>query len=114
MGRAFSARELHEAARPAAPNLGLTTAYRAIERWREERLVEDAGSRDGEAVVVMCSAPGHHHHLVCVDCGATSILDGCALTSAAEAAAKTGFTLLDQALGALPARCAGCAGRDAA
>ena len=34
--RAFSVRELHTAARDAAPRLGLTTAYRTMERWREE------------------------------------------------------------------------------
>ena len=36
MNRAFSVRELHTAARDAAPRLALTTAYRTIDRWREE------------------------------------------------------------------------------
>ena len=66
MGRAFSVRELHTAALPQAPRLGLTTAYRAVERWREEGFVEHAGTRDGEAVFVLCGAAGHHHHLVCI------------------------------------------------
>ena len=62
IGHAFSARERHEHARRDQPRLGLTTAYRAIERWRGEGLVEDAGTRAGEAVFVMCGEDGHHHH----------------------------------------------------
>jgi Fur family ferric uptake transcriptional regulator len=113
MDRAFSVRELHMAARAEAPNLGLTTAYRAVERWRDEGFVEEAGSRGGEAVYVMCSAQGHHHHLVCVECGATSLLEGCALESVRRASDAAGFELLDGALAALPARCADCAPSDA-
>jgi Fur family ferric uptake transcriptional regulator len=108
MGRAFSVRELHAAARRAAPRLGLTTAYRAVERWRREGVVEPAGSRSGETLFVMCAARGHHHHVVCIECGATSVLEGCALGSVREATAAAGFELLDHELGALPARCGAC------
>jgi Fur family transcriptional regulator, ferric uptake regulator len=109
MGRSFSVRELHAAALPKAPRLGLTTAYRAVERWRETGFVEPAGTRAGEAVYVLCGAAGHHHHLVCVRCGATSVLEGCALEPARAASAAAGFELLDRELGALPARCGDCA-----
>ncbi|HEX2376484.1 MAG TPA: transcriptional repressor [Gaiellales bacterium] len=109
MSRAFSVRELHAAALPKAPRLGLTTAYRAVERWRDTGFVEPAGTRDGEAVYVLCGAAGHHHHLVCVRCGATSVLEGCALEPARAASAAAGFELLDRQLGALPARCGDCA-----
>ncbi len=109
IGHAFSARELHAAARHDRPRIGLTTAYRAIERWRDEGLVEDAGTRAGEAVFVMCGADGHHHHLVCVDCGAVSTLEGCALVSLRRAAESVGFEISDRALQSLPGRCARCA-----
>jgi Fur family transcriptional regulator, ferric uptake regulator len=110
IGHAFSARELHERARRDQPRLGLTTAYRAIERWRGEGLVEDAGTRSGEAVFVMCGEDGHHHHLVCEQCGAITTLEGCALTPLRDAAAAVGFALSDRALASLPGRCARCAG----
>lgn len=109
IGHAFSVRELHETARRDQPRLGLTTAYRAIERWRDQGLVEDAGTRAGEAVFVMCGADGHHHHLVCVECGAISTLEGCALASLRQAAESVGFELSDRALQSLPGRCARCA-----
>jgi Fur family ferric uptake transcriptional regulator len=113
MGRAFSVRELHTAAKQAEPKLGLTTAYRTVERWREEGWAEDAGTRGGESVYVLCAAQGHHHHVVCVDCGATALLEGCALEPVRDSARTAGFDLLDSALGSLPARCAGCADADA-
>ena len=109
IGHAFGVRELHETARRDQPRIGLTTAYRAIERWRDDGLVEDAGTRSGEAVFVMCGADGHHHHLVCVDCGAISTLEGCALVSLRQAAEAVGFELSDRALQSLPGRCARCA-----
>ena len=109
MDRAFTVRELHTAARVAMPSLGLTTAYRAVERWREEGWVEDAGSRSGENVFVLCEARGHHHHVVCVECGRTALLEGCALEPVRAAADEAGFDLLDPALAALPARCRACA-----
>jgi len=107
---AFSVRELHAAARADQPRIGLTTAYRAVERWRDEGLVEEAGTRAGETVFVMCGADGHHHHLVCVECGAISTLEGCALEPLRDAAQAVGFELNDRALAALPGRCARCAG----
>jgi Fur family transcriptional regulator, ferric uptake regulator len=112
MDRAFSVRELHAAARRTEPKLGLTTAYRTVERWREEGWAEEAGSRGGEAVYVLCAAQGHHHHVVCVDCGATALLEGCALEPARDSARSAGFDLLDAALAALPARCSSCAESD--
>ncbi|HUZ83489.1 MAG TPA: transcriptional repressor [Gaiellales bacterium] len=110
---AFSVRELHETARGAAPGIGLTTAYRAVDRWQRDGLVEQAGRRSGEAVYVLCSAGGHHHHLVCNECGAVTTLDGCALSPVRDAARVLGFQLDDQALQALPGRCARCAARAA-
>lgn len=114
MGRAFSVRELHTAAQQTVPKLGLTTAYRAVERWRAEGWVEEAGTRSGEGVYVLCGEQGHHHHVVCVECGATALLEGCALEPVRAASRSAGFELQDDALGTLPGRCAGCAEADAA
>jgi len=112
MNHAFSVRELHAAAQRSVPGLGLTTAYRAVERWREEGWAEQAGMRGGESVYMLCDARGHHHHLVCIDCGRTGLLEGCALEPVRAAAQTAGFDLLDPALAALPARCRSCASAD--
>src|SRR4029078_13403922 len=92
--------------------VALTPALRRVRRWREEGRAKEAGTRGGEAVYVLCAAQGHHHHVVCVDCCATALLEGCALEPARESARPAGFDLLDAALGSLPARCQACAGAD--
>lgn len=109
LDHAFSAHELHAAAKELQPGIGLTTAYRALERWRTDGTIEQAGSRDGEAVYLMCSVGGHHHHLVCTTCGSITTLDGCALTPVMDAAKSVGFRLNDEALSSLPGHCARCA-----
>jgi Fe2+ or Zn2+ uptake regulation protein len=106
--RAFSVRELHESARAAEPRLSLATAYRTVDRWRSEGMCEDAGARGGEAVVVMCGRAGHHHHVVCTGCGAESVLDRCPMDDLRAAAARAGFELAEDALGAVPGRCQEC------
>ncbi len=113
MGRAFTVRELHDAAVEQQPALGLTTAYRAVERWREEGFAEEAGRRGDEATYVFCTASEHHHHIVCVQCGATATLSGCVIEPVRNAVAEAGFELIDEALGALPARCRACAAANA-
>ena len=109
MGRAFTVRELHDAALKDQPKLGLTTAYRAGDRWREEGFAEEAGRRGDEATFVFCTDVAHHHHVVCVDCGATTTLEGCVIEPVRRAVSAAGFQLIDEALGALPARCTVCA-----
>lgn len=106
--RAFTVRELHEAARAAEPRLSLATAYRAVDRWREELACEDAGSRGGEALVVMCDLAGHHHHVVCTSCGAEAVLEGCPMDEVRAAATRAGFELAEDALGVIPGRCEAC------
>jgi Fe2+ or Zn2+ uptake regulation protein len=107
-GRAFSIRELHDAVRAGRPGLGLTTVYRTVERWREQERAEQAGARDGEAVFVLCAHTGHHHHIVCVDCGAEAVIDRCPLDALRDSVEQAGFRLADGALRSIPARCAQC------
>ena len=109
MGRAFSVRELHTAARAMSQASGSRPPTAPWSGGRT-RVSSSSGNRAGEAMYLVCDAHGHHHHVVCVECGATSILKGCALSSALEASAAAGFELLDRELGALPARCGPCAG----
>lgn len=106
--RAFTVRELHETARASESRLSLATAYRAVERWREELLCERAGSRGDEALFVMCGRHRHHHHVVCTVCGAEAVVDGCPMDEVRAAAARAGFELADDVLNAIPGRCERC------
>jgi hypothetical protein len=85
----------------------------AVETGRNRRnraALLAAGRSIGHAFSVreLCGADGHHH-LVCVECGAVSTLEGCALEPLRAAAEAVGFELADRALASLPGRCARCA-----
>jgi Fur family transcriptional regulator, ferric uptake regulator len=90
---AFTARELYE--RLQGPGrVGLTTVYRNLARLQEEGVVREMGRRGGEVVFLACTAGGHHHHLVCVNCGVVVRSDVCRCDELErELTRRHGFTL---------------------
>ena len=65
-----SAQNLHRSMREAGSAIGLATVYRTLQALAA-RGEADALSREGEHVYRAC-LPGHHHHLVCRECGAVT------------------------------------------
>jgi Fur family transcriptional regulator, ferric uptake regulator len=82
----FTATEIYDSARVAEPSLGLATVYRTLELLRSAGLVRQLGG----ATYVRCH-PGHHHHLVCVSCGAVEETELCGAPSAALLKRRHGF-----------------------
>ena len=66
-----SAQEVHDLLRHRGERVGLTTVYRALQVLAESGEVDVLRTADGEAAYRRCSS-GHHHHLVCRDCGERS------------------------------------------
>ena len=99
---AFTAVELHDRARRAEPQLGIATVYRTLELLREVGAV-----RSLAGAYVRCH-PGHHHHLVCVSCGAVEETELCGAPSAALLKRRHGFTPETHELDVY-GRCARCA-----
>jgi Fur family transcriptional regulator, ferric uptake regulator len=64
-----SAQELHLELAQSGSGIGLATVYRALNSLVDEG-VADALTREGQTVFRACD-PGHHHHLVCRECGVT-------------------------------------------
>lgn len=98
--------DVFDRARRREPGLGLATVYRTIE------LLARAGSVrplavEGKPRYVRCHA-GHHHHLVCVSCGAVEETDLCAAPPAAELARRYGFAAESHEVD-FYGRCARCA-----
>ena len=122
-GRRRLVEALAAAARPVrlpdietlAPDLARSTAYRnleALERCGVVQRLETGGDRAYFELAE--SLLGHHHHLICVDCGAISDIE---LDSATEAridealeaaASESGFAPLHHNVD-LYGRCADCA-----
>lgn len=63
----ISAQELHQQLRDAGSTIGLATVYRALTGLVAQGDA-DPLSHQGETVYRACK-PGHHHHLMCRQCG---------------------------------------------
>ena len=65
-----SAQQLHEELRAGGDQVGLATVYRTLQAMAEAGEVDSIRNDDGVMVYRQCSQ-GHHHHLVCRECGRT-------------------------------------------
>ena len=89
----FTARDLYERLR-ASERVGLTTVYRTLALLQDEGIVREMGRRGGEALYLACNVSGHHHHLVCVECGVVVSSDICHCDELErELGRRHGFTL---------------------
>ena len=79
-GRQLSAQELHRRARKLQPSIGLATVYRTLSSLSDEGAVDVVSTDHGEAAYRLCS-PGHHHHLICSNCGTVVEIQECDLGS---------------------------------
>jgi Fur family ferric uptake transcriptional regulator len=85
-----SAQELHQALRDIGSTIGLATVYRTLNALADEGNV-DALTREGENLYRACS-PGHHHHIICRECGLTKEIEATAVEAWAKAvAAEHGY-----------------------
>lgn len=86
----FTAVELFADARRRAPGIGLATVYRTVELLRRTGSVR-ALVGDARPAYVRCEPGHHHHHLVCLTCGAVEDTELCGMPSAAELQREHGF-----------------------
>ena len=93
-----SAQDIHGLLKQRGENVGLTTVYRTLQSLSETGEVDVLRNSDGEALYRRCS-DGHHHHLVCRDCGHTVEVAGPAVERWADrVAADHGFADLSHTL----------------
>ena len=66
-----SAEELHAPLRDGGAKVGLATVYRTLQAMAADGAIDMLRTADGEAVY-RARSTGHHHHLVCRECGRRS------------------------------------------
>jgi Fur family ferric uptake transcriptional regulator len=87
-----SAQELHDALRARGEQVGLTTVYNQLRTLAESGRLDTVRSPDGETLYRRCDTSGHHHHLLCRQCGRTVEVAGPMVERwAARVAAQAGF-----------------------
>ena len=86
----FTAIEVFQAARRRHPRLGIATVYRTVDLLRRTGSVRQLAG-DARPAYVRCEPGHHHHHLVCLACGAVEDTDLCGAPSPAELKRRYGF-----------------------
>ena len=87
-----TAQDIYAALRDEGTRIGLATVYRALQAMVDDGEVDVLRTGEGEAAYRRCST-GHHHHLVCRNCGRTvEVEDEPVERWAAKVAAAYGFS----------------------
>ncbi|MFR9778923.1 Fur family transcriptional regulator [Micromonospora sp. MS34] len=104
-----SAQDLYAMLRQRGERVGLTTVYRTLQGLADAGEIDVMRPPGGEHLYRRCSG-GHHHHLVCRDCGRTVEVAGPAVESWAErVAAEHGYAEVSHTL-EIFGTCPTCAG----
>lgn len=82
-----TAQEVHDDLRQRGDRVGLTTVYRTLQAMTEAGELDAIRTSEGETAYRRCST-GHHHHLVCRNCGRTVEVSGPAVEKWAGAVAQ--------------------------
>lgn len=94
-----SAQQIHEQMKTDGETVGLATVYRNLQALSRSGRLDVLVAGDGESLYRQCEDTGHHHHLVCRECGRTVEFLAPKLESAMTAIAREhGFTDLDHTL----------------
>ncbi|MFC6356235.1 Fur family transcriptional regulator [Luethyella okanaganae] len=92
-GGFISAQALHASLHATGSPIGLATVYRALADLAGQGEADSLQSPDGESLYRACSSDGHHHHLICRNCGLTVEISATEVeTWAKSVAAEHGFT----------------------
>lgn len=104
--RALTAQELHD----DLDAVGLATVYRNLGRLAEDGEIDAIRRPNGETAYRACGS-GHHHHLICRECGRVVELHDCSLDDwSRKIAEQHGFVGVEHQAELL-GTCEQCAGR---
>lgn len=94
-----SAQQVFEDLREEGHRVGLATVYRNLQGLSSEGDVDVLRSADGESLYRLCDDRGHHHHLVCRECGhAEEVLLSGVESWVADVARQHGYTEVDHSM----------------
>lgn len=104
-----SAQALHLSLRESGSPIGLATVYRALTDLAAKGLA-DSLQQEGESLYRACTS-GHHHHLICRECGKAVEIKADAVEQwARTVAAEHGFTAPEHVVDVF-GLCADCSAR---
>lgn len=107
-----SAQDLYELLRSRGEQVGLSTVYRTLQAMTEVGDIDVLVGSDGQSLYRRCGqSQGHHHHLVCRECGFTVEVTGPAVERWTNSIARSNdFTDVSHSLDIF-GLCANCSPR---
>lgn len=105
--RLQSAEELFDRCRQVDSNISYPTIYRTLDMLVEAKVVRKLHFGQGRSWFEPAQLHGHHHHLVCQDCGAKVPFAACPDEIIRNEARRNGFKVLDHQFEILGI-CKGC------
>ena len=91
--RELSGQDLHALLRQSPQAMGLATVYRHLRQLQQRGLIRCRHLPSGEAL--FAPTERDEHHLTCVDCGATVVLNNCPMHNVhLDGGQSAGFQLL--------------------
>lgn len=103
----ISAEEIHAQVVAKYPHVNISTVYRTLELLKQVGLVTETDLGEGR-VRYHPSGKGHHHHLVCKECGAIIDLDETVLSSLKDILLREYKFIADLRHLAIFGRCVNC------
>lgn len=92
-GRPVTAQGLHSRLARRGRGPGLATVYRTLQALETAGYARTFPAGEGEVAYKLCE-PGHHHHLICEDCGLVVEIPSCEIEAWADTAARRrGFSM---------------------
>lgn len=107
-----STQDLYDLLRSRGEKVGLTTVYRTLQAMTEAGDIDVLVGSDGQSLYRRCGqSQGHHHHLVCRECGFTVEVTGPAVERWTSSIARSNdFTDVSHSLDIF-GLCARCSSR---
>ena len=103
----ISAEEIYAQVTAKYPRVNISTVYRTLELLKRLELVTETDLGDGR-LRYHPADKGHHHHLVCTECGAVIDLDESLLSPVKDVLLREYGFLADLKHLAIFGRCANC------
>ncbi len=103
----ISAEEIYSQVVAKYPNVNISTVYRTLELLKRLGLVTETDLGGGR-VRYHPAEKGHHHHLVCRECGTVIDLDGLLLAPLKDALLREHRFIADLRHLAIVGRCVNC------
>lgn len=75
--------------------INTSTVYRNLEILEDLDLLSITSRDNGTSLYKLISSPGHHHHMICKNCGKTECVDFCPLNIFEEISKQKNFNLTD-------------------